>query len=259
MLILPILIPICAGIMTGIVQFKSRTARSVFVEAATVATSIVMFIFIFNGQGMQMRVMPLTENLRIVLKVDGLSRVFGGLIAVLWPLATLYAFEYMAHEERENAFFVYYLISYGVTVGIALSANLFTLYAFYELLTLATFPLVLHKMDHRSIHACRTYLYYSIGGAALAFIGMIFAQNFGFNSSTDFIYGGILDPYKIGHQKDLLLAVFLLSFIGFGVKAAVFPAFHWLPTVAVAPTPVTALLHAVAVVKAGAFAIIRII
>ena len=150
-------------------------------------------------------------------------------------------------------------MSYGITAGIALSGNLFTLYAFYELLTLITLPLVIHKMDAASIHAGRIYLYYSISGAALAFIGMIFILTYGANPTTEFVYGGVLDMTRIGENKDLLLAVFVMSFIGFGAKAAIFPMHHWLPTVSVAPTPVTALLHAVAVVKAGAFAIIRII
>ena len=258
LLIWPILIPALAGALTGILRFKSRLVRSVFCEAATLATSAVLLYLVIAGQGRTLRVLALTENLTVTLRVDGPTRVFAGLVAVLWPLASLYAFEYMAHESRENTFFAYYLMSYGVTSGIALSGNLFTLYAFYELLTLSTIPLVLHKMDSPSIHACRAYMYYSIGGAALAFIGMIFVITYGVDLSTDFVYGGALSPDAATHA-DLLRAVFLLTFVGFGAKAAVFPMHHWLPTVSVAPTPVTALLHAVAVVKAGAFAIIRAI
>ena len=258
-LLLPVLIPLLGGLITGLIRFKSRTARSLFVGAATLAASAALGWLVLRGQGMSISALRLTENLSITFRVDGPARVFGGLIAFLWPLATLYAFEYMEHEERENAFFAYYLMSYGVTAGIALSGNLFTLYAFYELLTLVTLPLVLHKMDATSIHAGRKYLYYSISGAALAFIGMIFILTYGENPTTEFVYGGMLDMARIADRKDLLLAVFLMSFVGFGVKAVVFPLCRWLPTVSVAPTPVTALLHAVAVVKAGAFAVIRVI
>lgn len=258
-LLFPVLLPLAGGLITGIIRFRSRTARSLFVGIVTLVNSALLGWLVFRGQGLSLHALRLTENLTIAFRVDGLASVFGGLIAFLWPLATLYAFEYMEHEERENAFFVYYLMSYGVTAGIALSGNLFTLYAFYELLTLVTLPLVLHKMDTASIHAGRWYLYYSISGAALAFIGMIFVLTYGANPTTEFVYGGMLDMARVADRKDLLLAVFVMSFVGFGVKAAVFPLHHWLPTVSVAPTPVTALLHAVAVVKAGAFAIIRVI
>jgi len=258
-LLLPVLIPLASGLLIGLLPFRSRRNRSLFVGAATLLNSALIFWLAVRGQGLTLHALRLTENLTIVFRVDGLTRVFGALIAFLWPLATLYAFEYMEHETRENIFFAYYIMSYGITAGIALSGNLFTLYAFYELLTLVTLPLVLHKMDATSIHAGRAYLYYSISGAALAFIGMIFVLTYGTNPTTEFVYGGMLDTARIGANRDLLLAVFLMSFVGFGVKAAVFPLHRWLPTVSVAPTPVTALLHAVAVVKAGAFAIIRII
>lgn len=257
LLLVPILLPILGGLATGLIRFSSRRTRSIFVECIALANSALLFYLVFRGQGLSLSALRLTENLTITLRVDGLTRVFGALIAFLWPLATLYAFEYMEAEGRENTFFAYYLMSYGVTAGIALSGNLFTLYAFYELLTLVTLPLVLHKLDTTSIHASRTYLYYSISGAALAFIGMIFVLTYGTNPTTEFVYGGMLDMARVADKKDLLLAVFLMSFVGFGVKAALFPVHAWLPTVSVAPTPVTALLHAVAVVKAGAFAIIR--
>ena len=259
LLLLPVLIPVVGGLTVGLGAFRGRLIRSIFIEAVTLATSALLAWLIVNGQGMTLHALRLTENLTIVFHIDGLTRVFSGLIAFLWPLATLYAFEYMEHESRESTFFAYYLMSYGVTVGIALSGNLFTLYAFYELLTLITLPLVLHKMDATSNRAGRMYLYYSISGAALAFIGMIFVLTYATNPSTAFIYGGVINSARVAGNKDLLLAVFLMSFVGFGVKAAIFPLHHWLPTVSVAPTPVTALLHAVAVVKAGAFAIIRLI
>lgn len=258
-LLLPILLPVLAGAVMPRLNFKSRTARSVYVEAATLLTSAVLLYLIFSGSEFACEPLRMTDSLSIAFKMDGLSRVFCALIAVLWPIASLYAFEYMAHEGGENRFFAFYTMSYGVTAGIAMAGNLFTLYAFYELLTLATLPLVTHKLDAKSIHAGRTYLYYSISGAALAFIGLIFIMTCGTDSSTTFRLGGVLDAAKVGEYADLALLVFVMTFIGFGAKAAVFPMHGWLPVVSVAPTPVTALLHAVAVVKAGAFAIIRVI
>jgi len=258
-LLIPILLPIIAGAVMPKLRFPSREARNIYVGVVTILNSILLFRLILGGEALYCAPLRLTEHLTITFKMDGLSRVFGSLVAFLWPLAALYAFEYMGHEENEGRFFTFYTMSYGVTVGVATAGNLFTMYAFYELLTLATLPLVTHKMDVKSVHAGRRYLYYSISGAALAFIALIFIMTYGTDSSTAFQLGGVLDMAKVGDNKDLLLLVFVLAFIGFGAKAAVFPMHAWLPTVSVAPTPVTALLHAVAVVKSGAFAIIRII
>lgn len=182
--------------------------------------------------------------------------VFAGLVASLWPFATLYAFEYMTKEEHEKIFFTFFTMTYGVTLGIALSANLLTMYFFYELLTLVTVPLVMHTLTREAILASRKYLYYSLGGAAFAFIGLIFIIIYG--SSTDFVLGGVLDLEKIGDRTNVLLLIYVIAFMGFGVKAAVCPFNSSLPDAGVAPTPVTALLHAVAVVKSGAFAIMRL-
>ena len=99
--------------------------------------------------------------------------VFAGLVAVLWPLATLYAFEYMEHANHVKAFFMFYVMTYGITLGIAFASDMVTMYFFYELLTLVTVPLVMHSMNRESILAVRKYLYYSIGGAAFALMGMI--------------------------------------------------------------------------------------
>lgn len=131
-----------------------------------------------------------------------------------------------------------------------------TLYLFYELLTFVTLPLVMHGMSKKSVFAGRRYVTYSVGGAAFAFIGIAFILTFG--EGFDFVYGGVLTAEYTGIQEQLLRVAYVLTAFGFGVKAAVFPFHMWLPTASVAPTPVTALLHAVAVVKAGAFAIIRI-
>lgn len=117
-------------------------------------------------------------------------------------------------------------------------------------------PLVLHTLTREAILASRKYLYYSLGGAAFAFIGLVFIIMYG--TTANFQLGGVLDMTKIGDRSNILLLIYVFAFLGFGVKAAVCPFNSWLPQAGVAPTPVTALLHAVAVVKAGAFAIIRI-
>ncbi|MEG1743676.1 MAG: proton-conducting transporter membrane subunit, partial [Clostridia bacterium] len=151
-----------------------------------------------------------------------------------------------------NVFYMFYTLTFGTTLGIAMSENLLTMYFFYELLTLVTLPLVIHPMTKKSSKAGRTYLYLSLAGSAFAFIGLVLLiSNTG---SAEFVLGGIMN----GKADNLNIFIYFLTFMGFGVKAVIFPVHIWLPQTTVAPTPVTALLHAVVVVKSGVFAIIRI-
>jgi multicomponent Na+:H+ antiporter subunit D len=255
-LLLPILLPILGGGLLYFFPMKKARSRKIYVMTLVVINSMLVYSMLIFGVPGTCRALVMAHNLTIRFHIDGFSMVFAGIIAGLWPLATLYAFEYMKQEGRNNLFFAFYTMTYGVCIGIAFAANLMTLYMFYELLTLSTLTLVIHKLDAPSILAARKYMVYSIAGAAFAFIGFMFILNYG--TTTDFIYGGVLDMTKIAGKENLLLFIFVLAVLGFGVKAAIFPFHGWLPTASVAPTPVTALLHAVAVVKAGAFAIMRI-
>ena len=256
LLLLVVVIPFISGILIPLIPWKSRRAMCIFIETAVLINSILVWSVLTNRPQESMTILKFTGNLSVTLHVDGLASVFAGLVATLWPLATLYSFEYMKHEENERPFFMFYTMTFGVTLGIALSANILSMYFFYELLTLVTTPLVVHTLTREAILASRTYLYYSLGGAAFAFIGMIFVIVYG--SSTDFVYGGVLSLEHYPGNVNLLLLIYVLAFMGFGVKAAVCPFNSWLPKAGVAPTPVTALLHAVAVVKSGAFAIMRL-
>lgn len=255
-MIFTILIPFVAGALVRILPFKKRANKELFLEAMVVLNSILVWSLILNGGNEVSTVARYTGNLSIAFKMDGMSRIFAGLVSFLWPLATLYAFEYMTKEEREDTFFMFYTMTYGVTLGIAMSENILTMYFFYELLTLITVPLVMHTLTREAILASRKYLYYSLGGAAFGFIGMIFIIIYG--ATISFQYGGVFGDVTWAVSSDILLVVYVLAFMGFGVKAAICPFNSWLPAAGVAPTPVTALLHAVAVVKSGAFAIIRL-
>lgn len=259
----PVLLPLVGGAgmlarQLGTDEKADSRRLAWFVEGLALANSLVIFWILYRKTGEGLVLFRLFGNLTVRFRLDRMGAVFAGLIALLWPLATLYALEYMKHEERKRTFFAYYTMTYGITAGIALSGNLVTMYLCYEMLTLVTFPLVLYPMTKEAKKASRRYLYYSIGGAAFAFISLVFVLSFSSTGNTDFIPGGILDLGKAGGKRDLLLLVYTLGFFGFGVKAALFPLHRWLPRAAVAPTPVTALLHAVAVVKSGAFAILRL-
>ena len=256
MILAVILLPIITGVLLPVLPFQSKKQRDLFNEIMVVINTIMVWYLILNRPADPFTVVNYTGDLSITFKIDGLGMVFGGLVATLWPLATLYAFEYMTKEERESVFFMFYTMTYGVTLGIAFAGNLLTMYFFYELLTLVTVPLVMHTLTREAILASRKYLYYSLGGAAFAFIGMIFVIIYG--DTLSFTYGGVLNLAKIGDRTNILLLIYVMAFMGFGVKAAICPFNSWLPEAGVAPTPVTALLHAVAVVKSGAFATMRL-
>ena len=257
-LLIAVLIPIVGGfVLFGAKEWSYKKLQLVC-EALVIVTSLLVGLIIFHRPAEEFLVFQLTGNLRIVMKLDGLGSVFAGMVAFFWPLANLYAFEYMSHDEkRRHTFFGFYTMTYGVTLGIAFAGNILTMYFFYEFLTLATVYLVMHPMHKKAIRASRKYLYYSLGGAAFAFLSIICLTVFG--DTSNFMLGGVLDMQKAAEHPNWVLTMFLLAFCGFGVKAAIFPFHGWLPRASVAPTPVTALLHAVAVVKSGAFAIIRII
>lgn len=255
-ILVAILLPIIGGVATRFISFKEQKQMFLFVEIYVIITSVIVWGLLLGGTTETFHVVHFINDLSISFKIDGLAMVFAGLVSVLWPLATLYAFEYMEHHERQNTFFMFYTMAYGVTLGIAFASDMLTMYFFYELLTLSTVPLVMHTLERDAILATRKYLYYSLGGAAFALMGLVFLMVYG--DTLEFTLGGVLSMAKVGDHANMLLWIYLLAFLGFGVKAAIFPVSEWLPAAGVAPTPVTALLHAVAVVKAGVFGIIRL-
>ena len=255
-IIVAILLPILGGALVPVLPFTRKNQMFIYIEAFVLLTSAIVWALLLGGTTEVFHVVHFVHELSISFKIDGMSMIFAGLVSVLWPIATLYAFEYMEHEKNEKVFFMFYSMTYGVTLGIAFASDVLSMYFFYELLTLVTVPLVMHTLKREAVLASRKYLYYSLGGAAFALMGIVFVIVYG--TTTEFEFGGILDMAKIGEHAPLLLWMYLLAFFGFGVKAAIWPMSSWLPQAGVAPTPVTALLHAVAVVNAGAFAMIRL-
>lgn len=252
-LVIPILVPIIGGYLIIPLGFKNRKVRDAYAMAVVCITSILTWICLLKVGVVSATLYSFTRGFSIDLRADEPARLFAVMVSLMWPLVMLYAFEYMSHTKRGNSFFAFYVMTYGVTLGVAFSANMTTLYMFYDLLSLVTIPLVTHYADHESSFAGRKYAAYTIGGASLAFFAVVMTSIY--NGAGNFLYGGNLyGPYDPG----LMQLVFLFGFFGFGVKAAVFPLHSWLPTASVAPTPVTALLHAVAVVNTGVFAIMRL-
>lgn len=255
-MLLVVLLPLVIGVLLPVLPFKNRKQMCIFMELGVLITSVLVIFLLLNPPADTLTVFRFTGNLSVTFRIDGTGSIFACMAAVLWPLALLYSFEYMKHEQNEKAFFLFYVITYGITLGVAFSENILTMYFFFEMMSLVTLPLVMHTRTREAILASRTYLYYMLGGAAFAFIGMIFILTYGTTSS--FVAGGVLDMAKIGQRTNMMLVIYVLCFCGFAVKTAMWPFSTWLPKAGVAPTPVTALLHAVAVVNTGAFATMRV-
>ena len=252
LILVPILIPILSGILLLILQIQDDHPRNIYCETTACATSAAVWLVLAFGARSPVTVYSFIEGFAVNFEVDGPAALFAGMVSVMWPLVLLYAFEYMEHSVRKNSFFAFYVMTYGITLGIAFSADLVTMYLFFEMLTLVTLPLVVHYQDHESLFAGRRYAAYCIGGSSLAFVAVVMGT---INGGGDFVYGGALANV---YSEELMRIIFLFGFFGFGVKAAIFPLHSWLPQASVAPTPVTALLHAVAVVNTGVFAIVRL-
>ena len=195
-------------------------------------------------------------GISIAFDIEPLGMLFAALASGLWIVNSIYSIGYMRgnNEKNQTRFYVMFAVSLAATMGIAFAGNLFTLFLFYEVLTLSTYPLVSHKGDKKTVSSARVYL-----GLLLATsIGLLLPAiiwTYSVAGSGDFTVGGILEGNLEGPAIGLLLMLFV-----FGIgKAAVMPVHRWLPAAMVAPTPVSALLHAVAVVKAGVFTVTKVI
>ncbi|NRB45373.1 MAG: monovalent cation/H+ antiporter subunit D family protein [Verrucomicrobiales bacterium] len=216
----------------------------------------MMLPLIRDGKILHFRFGEILPGIPIEFRVDGLGILFALVASSLWILTTLYSVGYMRglKEHDQTRFFAYFAISLSATIGVAFAGNLLTLYIFYEILSLSTYPLVIHHGDKEARTGGRTYLSHLLG-TSVAFVlpAMIYCY---WKSGTDinFTEGAFLDG-KIGSSDGLIV---LLAFtLGFA-KSGLMPFHSWLPNAMVAPTPVSALLHAVAVVKVGVFCVLRI-
>jgi multicomponent Na+:H+ antiporter subunit D len=199
--------------------------------------------------------LPLVPDVDLLLRADALALLFVSLSAFLWLLTTIYAVAYLERSPNRSRFFGFFSICVSATVGIGLAGNLMTFVFFYELLTLSTYPLVVHRGTAASLHAGRVYLRYTVAGGAVLLAGAVWLQAV----AGPLLFDGGATLAGADLPRGSLVAIFILLIGGLGVKAALVPLHGWLPIAMVAPAPVSALLHAVAVVKAGAFGIVRVV
>ena len=254
-LLIPILVCVLGAVLSTLIFKNDEKKNHIFIFFVVLLTSIITWVLLFTVEGDKFILIQFFQGLDISFKLDGLGKIFSGMVSILWPLATLYAFSYMEHAKKKSIYFMFYTLTYAIVLGISFSANMETLYLFYECLTLATLPLIIQPMTKQSKKAGRIYMYFSLAGSALAFVGLMFLLKFA-NGQTDFVKGGNL--ILLEGNKNALLFAYFVAFMGFGVKSAIFPLHIWLPLAGAAPTPTTALLHAVAVVKSGVFALMRL-
>lgn len=219
------------------------------------AATALMLPAVRAGAPVSLTILPLTEGLDLRFDVDTLGLTFALLASSLWVVTGVYSRGYVRATDLPHRprFFAAFAASIGAALGVALAGNLLTFFLFYELLTLATYPLVVHKETGTAFAAGRRYLAFSLGGGLLLLAAIAWAWQIA--GTLDFTPGGFLHPQASGAT---LLGLFALFVAGVAVKSAVMPLHAWLPAAMVAPTPVSALLHAVAVVKAGVFGMLRV-
>jgi multicomponent Na+:H+ antiporter subunit D len=211
---------------------------------------------VFAGERPATTLTELVPGIRIAFSVEPLGMLFAALASSLWIVNSVYSIGYMRgnQEKNQTRFYVMFAVSLAAAMGVAFAGNLVTLFLCYEILTLSTYPLVSHKGDAATIRSARVYLGVLLTTSIGLFLPAII-WTYSVAGTGDFTVGGILDGKMAGPAVGLLLGLFV-----FGIgKAAVMPVHRWLPAAMVAPTPVSALLHAVAVVKAGVFTITKVI
>ncbi len=257
------LFALSAPLIGAVLILCTGSARPNLREAWTILASLAQFAFIYlmlpsvlQGTVIECPLIDIYTGMTILFRVDALGMVFALLSSFLWIIVSVYSIGYMRSlkEHAQTRYFFCFAMALFGAVGVALAGNLLTLYMFYELLTLSTFPLVVHKETPEAIEAGRKYLSYLLGGAMCILFSM--GYTYYICGTLDFMPGGIVHNRGSATILRIILAGFM---IGFGTKAALMPLHEWLPTAMIAPTPVSALLHAVAVVKAGVFCVLRVI
>ena len=229
------------------------------INAAVAVLTFALVVYLYSNLG-EVPVDPLVlfepfPGVAIALQAEPLGLLFALMASFLWIVTSIYSFGYMrGHGEINLArFYTFFAIAISSAIGVALAANGFTLFLFYEVLTLSTFPLVTHAGNEKAKRAGRIYLFLLLGTSVGMFLFALI-WTWMITGSLDFRAGGVFDSSVGQTTLNVLLALYV-----FGIgKAALMPFHRWLPTAMVAPTPVSALLHAVAVVKAGVFAILKI-
>ncbi|WP_065187823.1 proton-conducting transporter transmembrane domain-containing protein [Shewanella woodyi] len=257
MLQLTILLPLLATFAIAVTGQKPNLR-----EAVTISTSLAVLYCVVNlyqalnaGASISVSWWALMPGLEISFVVEPLGMLFALIASFLWLITTIYAIGYMrGHgEENQTRFYICFALAISAVMGLAFSANLFTLFIFYEVITLSTYPLVTHAGTEKAKQGGRVYLGILLS-TSIAFFLLAIILTWFVSGSLEFKAGGVFDDNV---NTTVAGAILVLFVFGIG-KAAIMPFHRWLPAAMVAPTPVSALLHAVAVVKAGVFTVLKV-
>ena len=256
--LLAVLIPVIASVLIVISSRRPNIRESWTIIAAISMCSLIFSMLpdVLSGRYPEISLLSLSPGITLTLRVDTVGMIFGLLASFLWIITSFYSIGYMRSESshKQTRYYSAFALCLASTIGIAFSANLLTFILFYEVLTLVTYPLVIHKETPQAISAGHKYLAYLLTGGV-----MLIAA-----TALTYYYAGTLDFQPGGFLSDAtgmpnLILLFTLFLIGFGMKSALIPFHGWLPSAMVAPSPVSGLLHAVAVVKSGVFGFVRVI
>ncbi len=256
---LAVVLPLIGGLLVMWMGERNRNLR----ETVSLATAVLEFVLVvsltgevLDGARPSVDLFEMLPGLSITLTVEPLGQLFALIASGLWIVNTVYSIGYMRanQESNQTRFYVCFTIAISAAIGIAYAGNVLTLFLFYEMLTISTYPLVTHAGTPAAIRGGRVYLGVLLSTSiGLLFLGMLWTYNI--TGTLDFVQGGILAGQVQGPELAVLMFLYM-----FGIgKAALMPVHRWLPAAMVAPTPVSALLHAVAVVKAGVFSVVKVI
>ena len=256
-----VLLPLIASCL---IYVLGEHIRPNYREAITFAAAFPMAALVYSmipaalaGKEIGFTLLEIVKGVPLQFSVDAAGMIFACVASTLWIVTSCYSIGYMrGHgEKNQTGYYSAFAMCLTATMGLCFSANLLTFFIFFEVLTVATYPLVVHYRDEEGTRSGRKYLAYTLISGQLFFAGIVILYSF--TGRMDFVPGGFVNTGDI--PMPWMLAVFILM-IGAGiVKAGVMPLHSWLPAAMVAPTPVSALLHAVAVVKAGAFCTLRVV
>jgi len=257
-LLLTLVVPLLGAVLIALAgRWPNLRETVTMVTALTLFGLVIRVLMGLNaGEEIGVELVTLFSGVPIAFNTEPLSILFAMIASGLWIVTSIYAIGYMrgTNEKQQTRFYVCFAIALFGAMGVAFSANLLTLFIFYEVLTISTYPLVTHKGDDKAKAGGRTYLGILMT-TSIVFLLPAIIWTYAAAGTLDFVPGGILEGQLAAGSATLLLMLFL-----FGVaKAAVMPVHRWLPAAMVAPTPVSALLHAVAVVKAGVFTLIKVV
>ena len=254
-LIAALVIPLTGGVFVGLLGKSPNLREGATLVAAILLALNVAYLVSATGERPELVYEIGQTGLSFGFRLEPLGALFAAVASGLWIVNSLYSIGYMRGngEKHQTRFFVFFTIAIACAMGVAMASNLLTMFLFYEALTLSTYPLVAHKGDDKARRGAAIYLAILLGTSIGLLLPAIIATQY-IAGSTDFTVGGLLN----GEASPLVASVLLVLF-AFGIgKAALMPVHPWLPNAMVAPTPVSALLHAVAVVKAGVFAILKV-